>query len=188
MRRGFVGLLCCCVAILPAGAGSSNEQLSLTRDSSGDLLATLHTSGDAVVAFNYVKDGCYFSPDHSEPCFTFTAVNGTEMVPIEGCVSNVDAKLGVDGQTGCRTQGFKGVKLVATGGTLNLYGGNGHHNDCSPLPVTVEMHGNAWHVAAWDGCSEAITCADGIGQVDADQSDVVSSKCEPAFVTRHAAE
>jgi len=44
MRRGFVGLLCCCVAILPAGAGSSNEQLSLTRDRSGDLLATLHTT------------------------------------------------------------------------------------------------------------------------------------------------
>jgi hypothetical protein len=188
MRGFLIAVICCSVATFPAGAGSSDEQLSLSRDSSGDLLATLHTAGGAVVVFDYIKDGCYFSPDHSEPCFTFTAVNGTEPVPIQGCVSNADAKLGVAGQVGCRAGEFKGVKLVANGGSINLYGGNGHHNDCSPLPLTVEMHGTAWHVAAWDGCTEAIACADGIGQVDADQSDALNSKCDPAFVTRHAAQ
>ncbi|HKO20456.1 MAG TPA: hypothetical protein VJU82_16390 [Acidobacteriaceae bacterium] len=189
MRGFLIAVICCSLATATAGAGSSDEQLSLSRDSSGDLLATLHTAGDAVVAFDYVKDGCYFSPNHSEPCFSFTAVNGTAPVAIQGCVSNADAKLGIAGQVGCKAADFKGVKLVAIGGgTINLYGGNGHHNDCSPLPVSVAMHGNTWHVAAWDGCTETIACPDGIGQVDADPSDALSSKCDPAFVTRHGAQ
>jgi len=77
----------CSFVFLGAGYGPAAEQLELTQAAGGVLVATLHTEGDAVVSFNYHKDSCYFSPDHGVPCYTFTAVKGTEPVPISGCVA-----------------------------------------------------------------------------------------------------
>lgn len=187
MRRVIAATIACCWVTTLSAAPASSESLDLIRSSSGELVATLHTAGDAVVVFNYLKDGCYFSPDHSEPCFSFSAVNGTEPVPIHGCVANINAMLGIAGMAACRASDLRGVRLIAAdGGSFTLYGGNGHHDDCSPLPVSIEMHGGAWHVAAWDGCTETISCPGDPGQVDADQSDNVNPHCDAAFVTRHS--
>jgi len=184
VRRSLAFLVLCLLPILTAG--TSSERLDLSAAGGGELLATLHTAGDAVVKFEYVKDGCFFSPDHSEPCFTFSAVSGTDSVPISGCVENKDSKLNVSAQAGCRAANVKSVRiLLANGGTVVLNGGTGSHKDCSPVPVTIEAHGDAYHVAAWNGCPETITCAGGLGQVDADKGDTVKGNCNAMFVTRH---
>jgi hypothetical protein len=184
MRRWLWMAAACSFVFLGAGNGPVTEQLELTQAAGGVLVATLHTAGDAVVSFNYHKDSCYFSPDHGVPCYTFTAVNGTEPVPISGCVSNQDAHLGVDGQVGCPVAGVKQVRVVlASGGSAVLYRGNGTHNDCSPAAVSVEAHGDVYHVMAWDGCVETVTCGGGLGQIDADKDDEV--QCGGGFVSRH---
>lgn len=172
-------------ALLAGAGGAAPERLEITG--TGDLVATLHSAeGGAVVAFDFVKDGCSFSPDHTEPCFTFTAVNGTDSIPVSGCVSNADAHLGVAGTVGCPAKNVKSITLIlAEGGIFNLYGGNGEHNDCSPAPVTIEAKGGTYHIGAWNGCTETISCTGGAGEVDADKSDVVKGNCNPGFVTRH---
>jgi hypothetical protein len=182
MRALFAALICLSFAVVLSGDPA--ERLDISTNG-GELVATLHTAGGAVAAFDYVKDGCFFSPDHSEPCFTFSAGNGTEAIPINGCVSNEQGRLNVGAAVGCPAKNIKTVKLaLPRGGMFNLYIGNGQHNDCSPAPVTIEVNG-VFHVGAWDGCSETISCLGGTGSVDADTSDAVKQNCDPAFVTRH---
>lgn len=189
MRLWPCVIAACSVAFLAAGAAPTTEKLDIGGGGPGELVATLHTGGDGVVAFDFLTHGCFFVPDHPEICFTFTAVNGTDEIPINGCRSDNDGKLQSGAQVGCRAKGIKQVKLVlASGGTVNLYGGNGQNDGCSPAPVTIEAHGDAYHVAAWDGCVETITCVGGMGQVDVDANDQVGSSCSAAFVTRHGAQ
>lgn len=184
MRRSLALLVFAFVPFI--SAGTPTDHLELTVGAGGELLATLHSAGDAVVKFEYVKDGCSFTPDHPEPCFAFSAADGAETVAITGCPDNKNGSLDVAAQAGCRAANVKSVKLLmANGGTVALNGGTGNHNDCSPVPVTIEAHGDAYHIAAWNGCSETISCASGLGQVDADKSDTVKANCDPAFVTRH---
>jgi hypothetical protein len=187
MRGSIAVAMACCVAFCAAGGGPAEERLDLSRESSGVLEATIRTDdGGGTVTFNYIKDGCYFSADHSEPCFAFSAVDGTEPMAISGCTLNTNAKLGIGEMAGCRVAGFKAVHIVLVkGGTLALYGATGHHESCSPLPVSIEAHGDAYHVGAWDGCTETISCPNGTGQLDVDAEDIVNKNCDPAFVIRH---
>ena len=184
MGKRIAFFICVLVSTLAFGGNPAQERLDITT-TNGVLTATLHTEAGGVVTFEYEKDGCYFSPDHPDPCFTFAAINGTEAIPISGCVSNNDAKF-PSGNVGCPTKGLKGVQIVlASGGNLVLYGGNGDHKDCSPVPVTIDAQGDAFHVGVWNKCTETVTCrGGGIGQVDADKSDTVNN-CQPGFVTRH---
>jgi hypothetical protein len=159
-----------------------SPSLEIARSGSGLMVRLINPKdGTAVAHSGYLKEklDCY---NLGEPCYAFSAINGTAPMPVSAQDCEIQNVGGA--QTAyCKASGVSSVTIDAPDGGGIGYDASGrseYGKNCFPSSLIYEVGAKAYYsVLAWDGCHETIRCAGkNAGTVDADDKDVIEGPCK----------